>query len=83
MIKPTSKVQVFGSFSRKPWAEKIPCVYDPYFKCFKTRTAVPIKQGQVFKFIIDEGKMYVTSNRYATQRDNAGLENNVYDPKRI
>jgi hypothetical protein len=46
LVKPTSKVQVFGNFTHpKPWGQKIVCVYDPKNKCFKTLTPHQIKQG--------------------------------------
>ena len=43
-VKPTSKVQVFGAFTRKPWQEKVLCIYDARTKCFKA-DLVRIKLG--------------------------------------
>jgi hypothetical protein len=53
-IRPNSRVKVFGTFSRKPWSEKISCKFDPFFKVFKSEI-IRIRAGQQFKFIIDEG----------------------------
>jgi hypothetical protein len=62
----TAKVSVFGSFSHpKPWQIKYPCVFDPNFNCFKSISPIKIKQGHAFKFIVDEGKAYLNSRRYA------------------
>lgn len=84
LVKPNSKVQVFGNFTLpKPWGQKIVCVYDPKTKCFKTSKPHQIKQGLIFKFILDDGKAYITSTRYASHKDAGGIDNNVWDPKKI
>ena len=64
-IKPTSKVEVFGEFGSKPWQEKVICVYDPKARCFKSGKC-RIKIGSQFKFLVDGGRIYLTSSRYAT-----------------
>jgi len=33
--------------------------------------------------VIDGGRLYLTSSRYATVKGTGAIENNVYDPKKI
>ena len=35
LIKPNAKVVLIGSFTKKPWIQKVLCTYDPLFRCFK------------------------------------------------
>ena len=54
-LKPKWSVEIFGEFTQDaPWQRKIPCTYDQQFECFKVD--VEIRQGQKFKFIIENGK---------------------------
>lgn len=39
--------------------------------------------GQEFKFVIDDGRQYLCSERYFQKRDPFGNSNNQYDPRRI
>ena len=39
---------------------------------------VEIKLGHKFKFIIDDGRAYVTSDRYMKKSDQLGNLNNVF-----
>ena len=39
--------------------------------------------GNQFKFIIDNGKQYVTSLNYPVVMDSSSNYNNVFDPKRL
>lgn len=73
---------MFGEFTQPvPWKVRVPCQYDPFFKCFKA--TVSIKKGQSFKFVINGGQRYEISVRYQRIFDAHGNENNVYDPKQI
>ena len=75
-------MEVFGEFTTEdPWVVKVPCQFDPFFQCFKTD--VEIKIGQSFKFIVDDGKRYVISNRYQKIYDGFNNENNQYNPSKI
>ena len=42
-----------------------------------------IQVGQEFKFIIDDGRHYLVSERYPTTYDPEGNVNNFYDPMLI
>jgi len=44
---------------------------------------VEIKNGDQFKFILDNGIKYLTSLRYPTFKDKYGNLNNVYDTSKI
>ena len=35
------------------------------------------------KFVIDNGSQYITSNYYPKGKDQAGDENNIFDPKKL
>ena len=59
-LKPTQKVHVIGSFTQPPWIKRIPCTWDNKFKCFKA-DKVKIKKGSHFKFVLDDGKLYLNS----------------------
>lgn len=74
-------VQIFGNFTRKTWADKMPCLYDKYFKCYKA-DKIRIMIGHQFKFIVDCGAKFITSLRYPVLKDSSGNTNNYYDPKR-
>jgi hypothetical protein len=43
-IRPNSKIQIVGAFTKKPWVDMLQCKYDPYFKCFKA-DKIKIKIG--------------------------------------
>jgi len=43
-IRPSSTVEAFGEFGSKSWEQKVPCIYDPKTKCFKS-TKCRIKIG--------------------------------------
>lgn len=58
------------------------CKWDNFFKCFKA-DKVKIKAGQHFKFVVDDGKLYLNSKRYVEVKDQLGNLNNVYDPRKI
>lgn len=76
-LKPTSRVEIFGQFTEQaPWSIKVPCVFDKHFQCFKAD--IRIKRGQLFKFVVENGRHYTTSKAYAKQRDGSGNENNVF-----
>lgn len=79
-IRKHQQVEVFGEFTQhNPWNEKIRCVWDERFKCFKAD--IKIKVGQHFKFIVDNGRRYIPSSRYPLSKD--GNQNNVYDPNGV
>lgn len=81
-LSENSTVEVFGEFSYPAcWQVRVPCTFDPYFKCFKTD--ILIQKGQSFKFIIDGGRRYALSKRYNKVKDRYGNENNIWDPKKI
>jgi hypothetical protein len=81
-ISENSTVEVFGEFSYPAtWKIKVPCTFDPMFKCFKAD--ILIQTGESFKFIIDKGRRYAVSNRYNNKIDRYGNENNMWDPKKI
>ena len=42
-----------------------------------------IRVGQQFKFLIDDGKYFMVSERYQTMSDADGNINNVFDPQTI
>lgn len=45
---------------------------------------VKIKVGQQFKFIVDDGRLYLNSARYPISRDPSGGNfNNFYDPLKL
>jgi hypothetical protein len=73
-INPQIQVEVFGEFTDSPWMERIQCKYDRKTQCFAAD--VRIKSGQQFKFILENGKNYVTSRRYQIIHDNQGNTNN-------
>lgn len=80
-----SEVCVFGEFSPlDPWNVHVPCIYDPYNKCFKAD--IMIRTGQQFKFVV-YGKhvesAYFISERYPFCIDDDGNINNVFIPKQI
>lgn len=81
IVLSNAKVQVFGNFTRNQWGEKLTCIYDERFGCFKC-DKVRIMIGHVFKFIVNDHH-YIVSNRYPVLKDSSGNFNNYYDPKRI
>ena len=72
-----SKVEVFGELSgpERAWDKKVLCkkVVDSSF-----RADVQIKLGGKFKFIIDGGRAFVTSDQYMKTQDESGITNNTY-----
>jgi len=84
-INPSNtSVELFGEFSQpNPWQVRVPCTYDPHFKCFKAES-IQIKIGMSFKFIIKPhdktNVIYVLSQRYKVISDDFGNFNNLYDP---
>lgn len=72
---------MFGNFSKNPWVDKVPCVWDKHFRCFKAER-VRIMIGHQFKFIANDSKLYLISNRYASIKDSSGNVNNIYDPRK-
>ena len=61
ILSPMSSVGIVGNFMpNNPSEVSIPCVYDPYFKCFKAD--IVIKMGQTFRFHLDNGKYIVLSD---------------------
>jgi hypothetical protein len=78
---PKWRVEVFGEFTSPPWSELIPCRYDQQTRCFKAD--VTIRVGDQFKFVVDNGRRYLVSSRYAISRDEHGNENNKYMPKEM
>ncbi len=82
-VKPSDKVDLIGSFTKKPWTQKFACIYDNLFKCFKA-DKVKIKIGQQFKFVVNDGRLYLNSARYPVSRDQSGGNfNNFYDPLKL
>lgn len=79
--QPNWRVEVFGEFTLPPWSERIRCRYDPKLQCFKAD--ITIKEGQQFKFVVDEGRKYLVSARYTIHADHQGNENNEYRPKQL
>lgn len=79
--RPDWRVEVFGEFTAQPWAERVPCRYDREARCFKAD--ITIKQGHQFKFVVDNGRKYIVSARYAVNRDHHGNENNCFIPKEL
>ena len=64
-----------------PWDDRINCVFDKHFRCFKA-DKVRIMIGHQFKFVANSGKSYMVSNRYANIKDSQGNINNFYDPRK-
>ena len=64
-----------------PWQVPVRCTYEPWLKCFKAD--ITIRQGQHFKFTIDEGQHLLTSDRYPVLTDSSGNQVNVFIPKQI
>ena len=60
---------------------RVPCKFDAKMNCFKCN--VDIRIGDRFKFILDQGRHFLVSNRYQVEKDSMGNENNVYNPKQI
>eukprot|EP00347_Sterkiella_histriomuscorum_P016864 403351556 len=81
VIDRSKRVEVFGSFTKKPWNDKIQCKFDKLFKCFKA-DKVRIMIGHQFKFIINSGQNYINSSIYPTLEDSTGNVNNYYSPMR-
>eukprot|EP00347_Sterkiella_histriomuscorum_P004556 403360013 len=77
----SKRVEVFGSFTKKPWNDKIQCKFDKLFKCFKA-DKVRIMIGHQFKFIINSGQNYINSSLYPIIEDSTGNVNNYYSPMR-
>ena len=72
-----SKVEVFGSFPQSSnWTKTVQCHYSPFWECFCA--TILLRQGDEFKFIINEGNQYLTSERYFKKKDKEGNINNVY-----
>lgn len=81
-LQPHHRVEVFGEFSEeRPWEDRKVCRYDSRLQCF--RADLLIKTGHMFKFVVDNGRHYCHSDRYAQRWDDAGNCNNVYEPKQI
>ena len=72
-----STVDIFGEFSQPPWEHKIRCKNTKDNQLMFS-VNLPIKFGQKFKFIIDEGRAYVVSDHYLQTSDEAGNVNNVF-----
>ena len=72
-----STVDIFGEFSQPPWEHKIRCKKSNDNQLMFS-VNLPIKFGQKFKFIIDEGRAYVVSDHYLQTSDDAGNVNNVF-----
>ena len=84
-LAPTAEVCVFGEFSPlDPWNVHVPCIYCPYYKCFKAD--IMIRTGQQFKFVISGRHVdnaYIISERYPFCLDDLGNINNVFIPAQI
>lgn len=81
-LQPHHRVELFGEFSEEaPWQVRKLCRYDGQAQCFKVD--VLIKTGHLFKFVVDNGRHYCHSERYATRGDDQGNCNNVFEPKEI
>lgn len=75
-------MEIFGEFTEDaPWQRRVPCKYDHQHNCFKVD--VQIRIGHLFKFVVDDGRDYVVSQRYPIRTDNSGNQNNVYEPGQI
>lgn len=66
-VRPENRVEIFGEFSDPQWSKRVLCPYDHNSGTFKT--TLMIKVGHQFKFVIDNGKKYVCSKRYALRQD--------------
>ena len=73
----TSKVEVFGELvgTEGAWNKKVMCskVSDSSYSAH-----VQIKHGGKFKFIIDGGRAYATSDQYMETQDKFGNIDNTY-----
>lgn len=79
-----SSVKIFGEFSERSaagaWGQKIECkpIASSTGLSQVFMVTLDIKQGQKFKFIIDDGRAYTVSSHYLQSKDASGNVNNIY-----
>ena len=74
------KVEIHGTFSvKRPWLDKIPCVWDSALNCFKV--SLNINEADKFRFIINDGQRFECSKLYETYKNSIGNVNNIYSAK--
>ena len=74
---------VCGEFTEVPWSEQIACIWDEKGSYFKVE--VDIREGDKFKFVVNDGERYVVSSRYPKEYDNTNQHqiSNAYYPNQI
>lgn len=72
-----ASVEIFGEFSERPWEHRIRCCKSSTISTLYSAD-LKIKIGQKFKFIIDNGRAYTTSDHYLKTTDEAGNTNNIF-----